>query len=177
MKLVRKKLLLQTIPFNVEELDFIDKGDIPTHPYYRISCYDWVNILAVNDQNEALLVKQYRAGALKFVRELPGGVINEDEQANPILAAKRELEEETGFIADHWQHLLSINPNPAIQHNKVHFFLAKGCKINENRKHFPDPTEDIEIEWVLLNELPELVKKGEIDHALSALCIFSSGLF
>ena len=166
----KREVILKTIPFSVEKLDFSPntKGN---HPYYRLLCPDWVNILPLTSNGQAVLIRQERAGSLSSVLETPGGAVDNHEKNDPTLAAARELEEETGYTASRYLSLASMNPNPALHDNYVHFFLGLDCDINPNRKHFPDPGEEIEIVLVPIEELEELVQLGRINHALSALCI------
>lgn len=170
LEMTSKRVLLETIPFNVEEVGIrSDRGD-SRHPYYRLDCADWVNILPVTAGNKAILIRQPRAGIMGPVLEVPGGMIDPAEK-DPTMAALRELEEETGYTSTRILPLGSMNPNPAIMTNRCHFFLALGCFLNPQRKHFPDAEESIEIVETDIGELDRLVRFGEINHSLAALCI------
>jgi 8-oxo-dGTP pyrophosphatase MutT (NUDIX family) len=170
MDLISKKRILTTVPFNVEELLLETDGKPFSHPYYRLDCPHWVNILPITTDNKAVLIKQARAGSMKTVLEAPGGVVEATEK-DPTMAAARELEEETGFTSMRFLPLGALNPNPAIMNNICYFFVALGCQLNPSRKHFPDEGEEIEIVLTECTELENLVRTGRIDHALSALCI------
>ncbi len=167
----QKREILETVPFTVEELTLEENGRQTNHPYYRLKTPDWVNVLPITPDKKAVLIKQDRIGPEKSVLEIPGGVVDPDETNDPTRAAFRELEEETGYTSQRLLSLGSINPNPAIQTNRIHFFVALNCQLNPNRTYFPDPEEDIEVVLKDTGELEELVKYGRIDHALSALCI------
>ena len=67
-----------------------------------------------------------------------------------------------------------IYPNPAIQTNRVYFFLALNCVIPDVRKHFPDHGEDITVELFDVKELSDMVAFCRIDHSLSALCVMKA---
>ena len=166
----KKEKILSTIPFTVEKLDFEFNGKA-THPFHRICCPDWVNILPVTNDGKVLLIKQHRAGSLSYVMETPGGMIDPHEANEPIVAAARELEEETGYTAEKLISVGAVNPNPAFHNNKSHFFLGLGCSIPAKRKHFPDPGEDIEVVMMELHEVEDLVRDGKVDNAICALCI------
>lgn len=171
--IIRKaKTILKTIPFNVEELDLsnAENGDKVSHPFYRLNCPDWANILAITEEGDAVLVRQSRIGPAKPCLEIPGGMIDDGE--SPLAAAKRELEEETGYVSDDWTAVSSINPNPAIMNNRLHIFIAKKCRNTQKRKHFPDENESIELVLVPSCELVNMVEKGEIDSALAALTVY-----
>jgi len=175
-KLREKKQLLNAIPFTVEELHF-EGGKESAHPWTRLQCPDWVNILPVTDKGEALLIRQMRAGNMQKCLEIPGGAVDPHEAKDPTLAAARELEEETGYVAESILGLGSVNPNPAINTNRVHFFLARGCRPAEDRKNFPDPGEDIELVITECKKLESMIRFGEINHGLAALCIFMAGKY
>lgn len=170
MKLVSKRQLVATKPFCVEELQLADGERTVDHPYYRLNAADWVNILPILANGQALLIRQFRAGIFRSILEVPGGNLDPGEK-DPTMAAVRELEEETGFSSQKILTLGSINPNPAIMTNQVHFFLALDARPTPQRQHFPDPEERIETVFVPTRELDSLVRTGQIDHALAALCI------
>ncbi len=88
-----------------------------------------VGIVAVHDDRRVVLVEQYRPPLQSKVIELPAGLAGdiegaEDEQL--LVAAKRELEEETGYTARHWQALLSGFSSPGLTDESVTLFLARG---------------------------------------------------
>lgn len=167
------KTILTTIPFAVEELQF---SPPKAHPYHRLKCPDWVNILPITSDHRAVLIRQYRAGALSYVLETPGGVMDTNEK-DPTQTAIRELEEETGFTSQRVLPLATLNPNPAIQYNRNHFFLALGCHPNPERRHFPDVDEDIKVELVPVADLDHMVRTGQINHGIAALCIMLAGKY
>jgi ADP-ribose pyrophosphatase len=176
LELSGKKTILETHPFSVEELSLTRDGQPITHPYYRLHCADWVNVLPVTTDRKAILVRQPRAGSMKRVLETPGGMIDPHEK-DPTMAALRELEEETGFTSQRILPLAVINPNPAIMTNRCHYFLALNCYVNPTRTHFPDAEERIELEVHDFATLDQMIRSGEIDHSLSALCIMLAGKY
>lgn len=172
-----KTEVLKTVPFAVEQLTLFDRQKQKLlHPYHRLTCPDWVNVLAITPTMEAILVRQSRAGSMTETLEVPGGMIDRHEK-DPTMAALRELEEETGYTARTVLPLGSINPNPAIMANTVHMFLALQAVPNETRRHFPDEGEQIEIVHVPAHELDQLVRLRRIDSALAALTIMLAGKY
>lgn len=170
MHLIDRKTILKTRPFNVEEVRF-EHGDLkPDHPYNRLACPDWVNVLPILADGRAVLIEQPRIGSMSVVLETPGGVMDPGER-DPTMTAARELEEETGLSSARFLSLAAINPNPAIMNNTCHFFLALGCVPVSERKHHPDADERITTKIVAVDELDFLIRTGQINHALSALCI------
>jgi 8-oxo-dGTP pyrophosphatase MutT (NUDIX family) len=177
LKVVTQKSVLKTRPFEVEEMRLSYGGKEFDRSWHRLRCPDWVNILPITSDNRAVMIRQPRAGSLKTTLEVPGGVLDPGEARDPMMAALRELEEETGFTSQRVLPLGSINPNPAIQDNRCHFFVALGCTPAPNRRHFPDEDERIQVELVPVAELDGLVRTGQVDHALAALCIMLAGKY
>ncbi len=170
-RLASKKTLLTSKPFAVEELHIerITTGKALPHPYYRLSGMSWVNIFAITKDRQAILIRQPRAGMMAQTTEIPGGGIDDGE--DPIVAAARELEEETGYRSGRMQSLGTINPNPAIMNNKLYMFLAEDCELAQDRKHFPDASEEIDVLTVPLSQLDVMIQKGELHNALANLTI------
>lgn len=166
-----KATIIETIPFHVEELHLHDKArGKDTHPYHRLNCPDWVNVLPVTSAGDAILIKQSRAGTLKDELEIPGGAVDAGE-VDYAMAALRELEEETGYTSRRVIPLGSINPNPALFNNRLHMFLAFDCFVAPERKHFPDDGEQIEVLPTALSELDLMVRTGQINSCLVSLSI------
>ena len=123
---------------------------------------DWVNIVPLTDEGEVVLVRQYRHGTRNVTLEIPGGVVEADE--TPEEAALRELAEETGFVPSRVRLLGRVHPNPAIQGNFCYMYLAEDCRRSAEPQ--PDAFERIEIVLRPLDEIPELIRRGEICHGL-----------
>ncbi|MFY9227028.1 MAG: NUDIX hydrolase [Blastocatellia bacterium] len=143
------------------ENHFLEKTN-SNHDFFIIEPTDWVNIIALTQNNEVILVKQYRYGTQNITLEIPGGMIDEGESAEQ--AAKRELLEETGYESNDWQLLGISDPNPAIQNNKCHIFLAKNSKFT--KPPILDNTEEIEILSTPLREISTLIQQRVITHSL-----------
>ena len=143
-----------------------------THPRVIISAPDWVHVLALTAGGDAVLVRQFRAGIHADTLEFPGGMIDPGE--TPEQAAARELEEETGFVAAGWTSLGACYPNPALQTNRLHTFVAHDCrKTGEPRL---DPGEDARVELVPATSLRARVAAGEIDHGLVLASLFQAAV-
>ena len=92
------------------------------------------------------------------------------EDVSPLHAARREMQEETGYDSDDIIPLGAIHPNPAIQGNRCHSFLARNVeKICEPSF---DTTEETEVILVPVGELPELVRQERITHALVVVAFY-----
>lgn len=124
---------------------------------------DWVNIVALTKERDAVLVKQFRFGSASVTIEIPGGVIDQGESHGE--AARRELREETGFSSDNWTYLGASEPNPAILNNLCHHWLAEDVVLSHSVS--PDDGEDITVITASLEEIREAVSSGRMRHALA----------
>lgn len=138
--------------------------------FFTFACRDWCNVVALTDDDEIVLVWQYRPGTDAMSLEIPGGVIDEGE--SPVESARRELLEETGFAVDALEPLLTIEPNPALQGNRCFTFLASGAR-RVAEPNF-DAQEELEVVLVQRSEVAALLDGGYVTHALvhSALEVF-----
>jgi len=132
-------------------------------PFFLIDTPNWVNILPITAEGELLFVRQWRHGSERVSLELPGGLIDPGED-DPLQAARRELREETGHEAAEWASLGDNNPNPAMMSNRCYVFLATGCTHAGDLQQ--DLGEDLEVVKVPEAGLDDLVRRGEIDHAI-----------
>lgn len=137
-------------------------GDQSEHPRVIIECPDWVNIIPVTLEEEVVLVKQFRFGVWQPSLEIPGGMVDPGE--TPLDAAVRELEEETGYVPGRVIELGWVHPNPAIQTNKCHSYLALGCTKEVDAA--PEAGEDIVVERVKRKQIAKMLREGKITHSL-----------
>ena len=114
-------------------------------------------MMAVDDKDRILLVRQYRLPAGQYMWELPAGKVDEGETA--AQAAKRELIEETGLRAKKWKKLTTFYPSPGFVEEKMTIFLATGLTQGEAR---PMEDERIETRWFTKKELKEWIGKNKI---------------
>lgn len=138
------------------------------HEFTRLLCPDWVNVIALLPSGELLAVEQFRHGVDASTLEIVGGVCDPGEE--PLFSAKRELQEETGHISDHWVPLGDCAPNPAVQDNHCHFFLALDCQSIGQLKL--DPSEELRVWALSWREWEAKLKAGEIVHSLVLTAFF-----
>ncbi|HEU0035333.1 MAG TPA: NUDIX hydrolase [Kofleriaceae bacterium] len=127
-----------------------------------IECVDWVNIIALTPDDRVVLIRQFRPGTNTVCVEIPGGMVDDGE--DPLTAAARELEEETGYTARSWRALGKVAPNPAIQNNYLHSYLALDAE--PTRAQRLDSSEVVAVELVSLPDVHAMLREGRIDHAL-----------
>ena len=137
------------------------------HDFALIECPDWVNVVALTDNGELIFVEQYRHGTGAVTLEVPGGMVDPGE--SPEQAARRELKEETGFDCQTLMWIGVVEPNPALQGNRCHSFLATGCRQVEAPSF--DSTEDCQLRLEPATEARQLVLTGQISHALVVVAL------
>jgi 8-oxo-dGTP pyrophosphatase MutT (NUDIX family) len=120
---------------------------------------DIVLVLAVTPQQEIVFVRQYRHGVSKILLELPGGGFNPPLE-DSLTAARRELEEETGYVADQIIQLAELYDNPVKDTNKIHLFMAENARPSGTQQL--DATEDVEIVLVPVEDVLARISTGEI---------------
>ena len=132
------------------------------HRFIVLDMPNWVNVIALTPEQKVVLIHQYRHGTEAIALEIPGGIVDEGEEA--IEAAVRELREETGYEAEEWIHIGTVDPNPAFLSNRCDTFLA----LNASRVSDPqfDDTEDIAVAEAPIAEIPQMIQSGQITHAL-----------
>jgi 8-oxo-dGTP pyrophosphatase MutT (NUDIX family) len=148
-RVLSSRHVLKTPWIAVREDAFVTPDGTVHSPYYVAEYPDWVHVVAVDDAQRLLLVRQYRHGMGGVTLELPAGKID-DADASPLEAAARELLEETGcaartlrLIGTHWA-------NPANQNNRIFTVLAQG--VRRVQAPVDDPHERVESEWRPLDQ-------------------------
>ena len=131
------------------------RGRIVRKPY--ISQNDCAEILAITRKGKVLLIKSYRPELNDYVYEIPSGTLNTGEA--PKAAAKRELKEETGYVAGKMTHMFSGYPLLGYSDCKLHFFVAtelgRGSQQIEN-------DESIFVEEFEIGQIIRMFKAGKI---------------
>ena len=143
------------------------------HDFYLLDAGEWINIIPITADEQVVLIRQYRHGVDDFTLEIPGGMAD-PEDPSLLHAARREMQEETGYDSDDVVLLGPIHPNPAIQGNQCHSFLARNVE-KRFETHF-DTTEETEVVLVPLADIPDLIRRGQITHALVVVAFHWYGL-
>lgn len=126
-------------------------------------------LMAVTPDREIVFVRQYRHGVAEILLELPAGTFDPQTE-NSLTAARRELEEETGYIAQEIRKLATLYDNPSKDTNKIHLFLAENAY--PTGKQQLDITEEVEIVLVPIEAVLAKISSGEI-----AVCGTVTALF
>ena len=148
--------------FKVRRDVSVDPRGGRAHDFYVIEAPDWSNVVPLTAEGEVVLIEQYRHGTGELSLEIPGGMVDGGE--SPLEAAGRELTEETGYAARELVFLGKTRPNPAIQDNWIHTFLARDCEY----RHEPvcAGTEHTVVRLAPLADIPRLIGEGAITHSL-----------
>lgn len=128
-------------------------------PFYNYSRRNFVVIIARTKDDKYITVRQFRHGLKSVTTEFCAGGIEGDEKDSALLAAKRELEEETGFVSDHWKHIYTIPSNPTIADNYAYLYYADDCE--KTSKQHLDSTEFLEVKEYTEDEINDLIKNNE----------------
>ena len=126
-----------------------------------------VAILAVLDDGRILMERQYRYAHGRTFFEIPAGKLDSPDE-DPLEAAKRELREETGAIADKMTYLGRIDPTPALINEKIHLYLAEGLSFGEREL---DDDEFLTVEAHPLSDLVDMVMSGEIKDSKTQIAV------
>ena len=131
------------------------------------------SVLAVDDNQNVILIKEYKYALRRETTEVVSGSIDGTE--TPLEAAKRELKEETGIIAREWHDLGHVDPFTTIAVAPNYMFLAKGL-INHSAPH-PDEGESVTKITVPYKDALQMVNDGRITHAASCTLILKAESF
>ncbi len=115
-------------------------------------------IVPVDDEGNVTLVRQYRTALGRVLMEIPAGKLDSKDE-DRLLAAQRELKEETGLTARHWTHLTDIVTTPGFCDEKISIYLATGLTQGEIN---PDEDEFLGVVKIPLKEMLAMALRGEI---------------
>lgn len=130
--------------------------------YFIFEYPEWVSVLAVTTDGDFVLIRQYRHGIAQVHYELVAGVV--DPQEPLLVAAQRELLEESGYGGGEWQPWLRVCANPGTHTNWCHIFLATGVERLEGQQL--DHTEDIAVQVLPRDAVREMLDSGGVAQAI-----------
>jgi len=157
--------------FHVDTIERADgsrgKRDLVSHP-------GAVAVLALDPENRVLLVRQWRVAAGRGLLEIPAGTLDVHDgiTEDPDVAARRELEEETGHRAGSWRKLSAFWTAPGFSSELMHLYLATDLvAVDDETRLAPDADEELELRHLPVDEALSLVETGGIADAKSILGI------
>jgi ADP-ribose pyrophosphatase len=165
-KTLRTRLLLDRSPRLRVLADDVQLPDGQVvEGYLRVETSDYAVIVPINDAGEVLFMRCYKRGVDAIDLQLPAGGIDPEE--SPLESAQRELREETGCQAVAWQNLGAYVVGGNLGINRVHIFLATGCRQTD------EPTsgdlEEQELAWVSLQDARRWYRAGKVYGQVSTI--------
>jgi ADP-ribose pyrophosphatase len=139
------------------------------HGFIVLDCVDWVNVIAITPDRQLVMIEQFRHGTETVELEIPGGVMDPHETL-PVDTGVRELREETGYEGENARILGRIYPNPAIMSNTCYTVLVENCTLRHPLDF--DHSEDLITRLVSLDDVPNLVAQGRIQHSLVMVALY-----
>jgi ADP-ribose pyrophosphatase len=137
-----------------------------TGPHYSLQTKDYVSVVAFTDDDQLLLVRQFRPAVARMTLELPSGHVEPGE--TPEQAARKELLEETGYLADTFTLLGNLSPDTGRLGNRMWCFFARGARRDRQTAFHPEPG----IEPILFGRtLADLLAEPEFDSALNCAAL------
>ncbi|MCI9557176.1 MAG: NUDIX hydrolase [Lawsonibacter sp.] len=128
-----------------------------------------VAVLALEEDNTTYLVKQFRYPIQQLLLELPAGKLDGPE--DHLLAAKRELSEETGLEAEEWTYMGSILASPGFCTERLHMYLAR--KLSHKKQHL-DEDEFLNVVPIPFDALVRQVMDGSQDDAKTVAAVLKA---
>lgn len=141
--------------------------------FYYIASPDWAVVVGRTIDNKILFVRQFRWGIDDFSLELPGGIIDPNEDAEA--AGIREFSEETGYEGSSCQSLGACLPNPSMLNNRCHFLFIDGARPSASGTNW-DSNEEIEVLALDQAEVQNWVKEGKLAHSLTLAALYRFNL-
>ena len=134
--------------------------------YYILSYPTWINVVAETEDGELILERQYRHGLGVVSTEICAGVVEEGE--TPLQAAQRELEEETGYIAEELELITEMYGSPGFSNEKISIYMANSLKVGE--MHLDDD-EFIELVYYDVDDIKDMLKNKYFEDAKTIIAL------
>jgi ADP-ribose pyrophosphatase len=131
-----------------------------------------VAVLAISQQDEVLMIHQYRHPVQKLLWELPAGLLDVEGESH-LDAAKRELLEETSHVAENWSLLQSFHASPGGNSEQIDIYLATHVREVESDYVREGEERDMEVRWVPFSEALASVQASEIQSPTAVIGILA----
>lgn len=132
-----------------------------------------VAVVAIDDERRVLLIQQYRHPIRHRDWELPAGLLDVAGEDH-LVAAQRELAEETDIVASQWEHLVSSWTTPGGNDEMIHLYLATGIATAPVSFAREDEEADIRIEWVPLQDAVDAVLAGRMHNGILTIGVLAA---
>ena len=153
--------------------DTVDLGDGQTVVRDLIEHPGAVGVIALDDEDRVLLVRQYRHPVRSVLWEPPAGLMDVDGE-DPLVGAKRELYEEAHLAADDWRVLVDYFNSPGGTSEIFRCYLARGVSAYDGERHPGEGEErDMPYAWVPLDEAVDMVLDGRLHNPTSVAGILA----
>jgi ADP-ribose pyrophosphatase len=160
---ISSEILFSHPPYFIARKDVCERPDGVLIPaYYVVELPPSVITFGITEESKVLFTAQYRHPIGEVSLELPGGFMEKEEE--PLAAAQRETEEETGYQFLHYTYLGKVAGNPGILNNSTHLFIATGGKKVKEQQM--DVQEDIAVQLFSMDEVAGLVQERKIIQSL-----------
>ena len=127
-------------------------------------------VIPILSDGRVIMERQYRYAHHRVMLEIPAGKLNGPDE-DPLIAAKRELREETGAAAKKYTYLGSIATAPALIDEVIHLYMAEDISFGEREL---DPDEVLDVELIHIDKLCEMVMNGEIADAKTQIAVLKA---
>ena len=147
-----------------------DRVELPNgKEAYRETCLHVgaVAVIPLLDDGRVIMERQFRYAHGRVFLEIPAGKLDSPDEI-PLEAAKRELREETGAVAEKFTYLGRIDTTPALINEKIHLYLAEGLSFGEREL---DDDEFLDVEPIHLDTLYKMVMSGEIADSKTQIAV------
>jgi len=170
-RIVKTQVVFQTPFFSIrQDTCRLPDGQV-IDDYYVMRSPNVVIIFALTSNHEVIMVEQYKHGMGDISLELPGGLVDPEDET-PLAAAKREFREETGYDTETFFSLTEHAHDPTRTSHSIHGFL--GLDVEKVGEQKLDANESINLRLVKLEDMPVLLREGKI-HAVhsAAICWYA----
>jgi ADP-ribose pyrophosphatase len=132
-----------------------------------------VAVIALNGANQVLLINQYRHPVREYLWEIPAGLLDQPGESK-VEAAKRELLEETGYIAESWSELIEFHTTPGGNNETIAIFLACDLRHQGHDLELEGEETDMQVAWVPLEEALASVLASDMRSPSAAVGIMAA---
>ena len=158
----KRRYLIERPWMKLREDHVVLPGGAEMDEFHIVEYPNWAATICIDTEGQFIFAEQYRHGVGRSSIELPAGVIEHEE--DPLDGAKRELLEETGYIAPRWRYIGKCATDPSNHSNYAYLYLAEDAYLH--KKQDLDIEEDIAVRRFSPEDVVEMIHSGEIIHGI-----------